>query len=208
MAGFNQGTFKFLQSDKQNVLLCGGENRYCKLPISVLYFYLLIVRSIYWNEVSYTMQSIRDEESKKGKGILRKGSIGTFSILLAIFGSHHNWTSLTPSTTQRDITQLDFFDLNYRFIKDSTYEFSYTQAGIKTTLRIRALKMSTQISGFSLTISGNPSSRSLSQTWGKQHPASLQIQQFFRSIQKNSLNSYPCPGWMSQRVPQKPAMKI
>lgn len=75
------------------------------------------------------MQSIRDEDSKKGKGILKKGSIGTFSILLAIFGSHHNWTALTPSTTQRDITQLDFFDLNYRFIKDNTYEIVFHPGG-------------------------------------------------------------------------------
>lgn len=110
-------------------LLCGGDNPYCKLPIAVLYFNLLIVRSTYWNEVSYTMQSIRDEDAGNGKKILRKGFIGTFSIILAIFGSHHNWTALSPSTTQHNITQLDFFDLNYRFIQDQSYYIFYEPGG-------------------------------------------------------------------------------
>ncbi|OBT65435.1 hypothetical protein VE03_06068 [Pseudogymnoascus sp. 23342-1-I1] len=97
MAGFRQGTFKFLKSDQQNgAALWWGES----------------LLSIYWNEVSYTMQRIRDEDSNNGDDILRKGSI-----------------ALSPSTTQRDITQPEFFDLNYRFIKDNNYDIVYRQGG-------------------------------------------------------------------------------
>ena len=104
------------------ILLCGGENHSCKLPILVPCINFLMSRSMYWNEVSYKMQHIRNEDARKGSRILRKGSIGKISIRLMIFKTYYKWAALSPSTTQSNISQLDFFDLNYRFIKDSTYE--------------------------------------------------------------------------------------
>ncbi|RDW72819.1 hypothetical protein BP6252_06726 [Coleophoma cylindrospora] len=95
MAGFEQGAFKFLHTDRpNNPGLWWGES----------------LVSMYWNQLSYVMQKVRDADMSSNSATLRKGSI-----------------ELTPVKKKDDITQLDFFNLQYRFITDTTNQIIYNK---------------------------------------------------------------------------------
>jgi len=69
------------------------------------------------------MQSIRNIDLKNGSETLRKGSVSEFKPHAPVYSL--NQTELSPNSQQPQISDLDFFSLNHRFIKDVTDEIIF-----------------------------------------------------------------------------------